>query len=211
MKYRRTRCGAAYAAPLVRVFTLFAIHVAGSALAATPASTDITTRIDEQREVQLGRGTRVKLGPATHMRVREDGDRKSVEVVSGECTFEVDADSVQTVEVRSRGVIVNGGHSRFAVRHDSGGIAVLVLEGTAVVRRLTARLERVQLAVRRDSAAHRRDRSHAAPRVVGRTPVAGRRAPELRGRTAESREHAAARGGGSSARYNPDLWCVPAH
>ena len=125
-----------------------------SAAAATWASetsdsrleiSDLTTGIGEVRLIDLAKGLKVRLNTGTHVRVRGTGSYRAVELVAGECMFELEPNTGHTLEVNTTSVVVSDGNARFDVKRDAHSTTVVVIDGTAVVHRRPKELKPLRL------------------------------------------------------------------
>ena len=98
-----------------------------------------TTAIGEQRSVVLEDGTRMLLNTNTHLHVRMQGDRRTVDVDGGEALFEVAKDASRPFVVRVAGSEVVAVGTAFAVKYvdspkKSNALAVTLIEGKVTVQ-----------------------------------------------------------------------------
>lgn len=98
-----------------------------------------TTAIGEQRSVVLDDGTRMLLNTDTHVHVRMQSDRRTVDVDDGEALFEVAKDASRPFIVRVAGSEVVAVGTAFAVRYvdspqKANVLAVTLIEGQVTVQ-----------------------------------------------------------------------------
>lgn len=94
-----------------------------------------STGVGEQRLVQLADGSSVRLDTASHMKVRFDGDRRLIDLESGQALFTVAHDPTRPFIVRSGGAEVTAVGTVFDVRRYGDGVLVTLVQGVVDVAR----------------------------------------------------------------------------
>jgi transmembrane sensor len=94
-----------------------------------------TTEIGEQRLVQLADGSSVRLDTASSMKVRFDGDRRLIDLESGQALFTVAHDPTRPFIVRSGKAEVTAIGTVFDVRRQGDGALVTLVQGVVDVAR----------------------------------------------------------------------------
>ena len=99
-----------------------------------PGGHRLRTDVGEQRTIQLADGSRVMLDTGSHIRVRFSGDRRAVELTSGQAMFEVAASAERPFTVTAGQTEVTATGTRFDVRLDGAGARVVLVEGRVAVK-----------------------------------------------------------------------------
>lgn len=92
------------------------------------------TDVGERRTVELADGSRVMLDTGSRIRVRFSGDRRAVELTSGQAMFEVAASPERPFVVTAGQTQVTATGTRFDVRLDGVGARVVLVEGRVAVK-----------------------------------------------------------------------------
>lgn len=95
---------------------------------------DYRTATGERRHVELADGSRLTLNTASAVDIRFDGQRRLVELRSGEILIETAKDSARPFIVQTRQGTIRALGTRFTVRQHAGNSEVSVLEHAVAVR-----------------------------------------------------------------------------
>lgn len=98
---------------------------------------DYRTATGERRRVDLADGSRLTLNTASSVDIRFDGQRRLVELRSGEILIETAKDSARPFIVQTRQGTIRALGTRFIVRQHAGSSEVSVLEHAVAVRGLS--------------------------------------------------------------------------
>lgn len=99
-----------------------------------PQSGQVSTDVGEIRQLPLADGSTVALNTASRLRVRYADDVRRLDLPAGEALFRVAPAASRPFVVTAGTVTVTAIGTIFAVRHQQGGIEVLVTEGIVEVR-----------------------------------------------------------------------------
>lgn len=93
------------------------------------ARTVFSTSVGEQRVVQLADGSSVRLDTNSRIRVRFDGDRRLLELESGQALFTVAHDAARPFVVQAGEAVVTAVGTVFDVRREGQGASVTLVSG----------------------------------------------------------------------------------
>lgn len=111
-----------------------AMVIAGSAwLMRTWGQQTFRTLPGERRELTLADGSIVNLAPATGLRIRFNGDERTLWLLRGEAFFQVHKDTQRPFVVVINNMRVRAVGTAFSVRREQQGAVVTVLEGRVSV------------------------------------------------------------------------------
>lgn len=99
------------------------------------AGQNYETGIGERRDVRLADGSILHLNTATRLRVRLDADRRALDLVAGEASFDVAHDTARPFDVAVGALTVRAVGTRFDIRRGPQGAELTVTEGKVAVRR----------------------------------------------------------------------------
>lgn len=120
---------ALFARPQALAAVLLLAVALGSAWLLRPAGLAYRTSIGGLASVPLADGSKVTLNTDTSIRVIETAAERSIELQAGEAFFEVAKDPARPFVVHAGGKRVIAVGTQFSVRHDRGGLDVIVAEG----------------------------------------------------------------------------------
>ena len=96
---------------------------------------DVRTAPGEQRTVELGDGTNVRLNGGSALSYRLDSRRREIKLIAGEAYFSVAHDSSRPMFVAAADARIPGSGKRFDVRITGDSIVLTLEEGSVIANR----------------------------------------------------------------------------
>lgn len=152
---------------LAKIAAIAAVAAAAAFLYVSLPNT-VETGIGERRTIVLADGSSVELGPLSKIKYRNDADRRSIWIESGEAYFDVRHDPARPFVVLAGDQRIVDVGTRFSVRRDTADVSVAVIEGRVEIDS-TAAPQRAAVMVNQGGLA---DARADAPVRIAHDPVA---------------------------------------